>query len=125
MILDIPVQQVIDEFHDKFHARQMFEDEYLESKGVKFDFGKRNQQIQHPAIYLLTVPSLNIVGGAHSVIYHVYPSGCGGFFHDLHDPVMGRENKKYYVTHFKDEQSELAVKLSFYTINLVIWPDAI
>ena len=116
-----PVQDVIDEFHDAFHSREMFEDDYLESKGIKFEYGKRNQLIDGEGIYLLTVPSLNIEGGAHSIVYHIYKEeGSEGYFHVLYDPAEGREGKKFYVHHFHTEKNDLAVKLKFYTVDLVI-----
>jgi len=121
MMINMPAQQVIDEFHDKFHARQLFEDDFLDSKGIKYECANRNEQIESAGIYLLTVPSLNIEGGGHSIVYHVYPAETeGSFYHDLHDPVMGRDGKKFYVTHFHTDPSPLAVKLNFYTIDLVI-----
>lgn len=93
---------------------------YLHTKGVKVDCGYPahiSHCIQLGEVYLLTVPSLNIQGGFHSIIWDARG-------HDdnmiCYDPCRGREGRKFYVW---DEEVENGVPLNGYVIDFRIVSD--
>lgn len=120
MILDQQVERVIEEFHDKYCAWELFPDEYLESKGLKVKLGKPWDQIRECGMYLLCVPSLGIEGGLHSILYWISPADNGEFFHQVLDPNQGLGAAKYYISSLQEVDDPLAVKLKSYSIDLTV-----
>lgn len=93
MILGIPVEEVIEEFHEDFFNRDINVSEYLTMKGVRNkQLLALNDDIYTGRIYLLTVPSLNFPGLMHYMLMEVHEN-----YYTLHDPNWGREGKKHYI----------------------------
>lgn len=110
MILDLPVQQVIDEFHRDYCDDKITSAEYLQSKGVKVKI--------HPAItrkrsfkglHLITVPSLNIEGALHQIIWDRRVGEDGPI---IFDPNEGKPGKRYYVNKWPEDMQEGEVNVS-------------
>lgn len=126
MILDIPVEKAIYEFHEKYYTeRNITCSEYLQSKGLKVermyaDFSP--SRINYNAVYGLIVPSLNIEGGTHFVLMEVDSEGnwC------IYDPNYKKESKKYYIpVKYEDNDNNLEVGINSYVIEFSISVDDI
>lgn len=121
MILGIPAEQVIDEYHEKHHAGEQNAAQYLERKGVRFEMGDPFMGVKEAGLYLLTVPSLNLQAINHNILYLMWPSEKEGYFyHELLDPNRGREGRLYYKLKFEDSNDPLAVNLGSLIVDLVI-----
>lgn len=113
MLLDVPAQQVVDEFHDKYYVTQeQLPHEYLAAKGISTKPGISTELSLYPGkLYLVAAASLNLEGQMHEIIVD---------FRDeekpllVLDPNMGKEGKKYYV--YKPE-----AKLQENEVNLTCW----
>lgn len=69
MILGIPAQQIVDEFHARFTAYEMDEQEYLAEHCVVIEpVAKRWAPVESGHVYMLTVPSLNNNGMFHAIL---------------------------------------------------------
>jgi len=105
MLLDIPVEQVEDEFHEKYIYGKIEIDEYLHVKGMAcrptlavMSHGK----MQRETYYIITAPSLNYPAYLHQLIMY--------FDDDLEewiilDPNKGNGHRKYYVN-IKDKKKK-------------------
>ena len=70
-------------------------------------------------MYLITVPSLNVVGGLHHIIMDLRSDT-----EIILDPNYGRVGKKYYTGWSVKSESLLAVQLSAFLIDLIFIPEA-
>lgn len=93
MALSIPQEQVISEFHDEYFQGRTTLGKYLTSKGISYTpigFEERffpEDEEEH--VYFCTVPSLNIEGGLHEIIWHWWEGG-----NKIYDPAQGFISKK-------------------------------
>ena len=126
MILGVPVEEVINEFHEKYYTECSITcAKYLQSKGLTVermyaDFSPKN--IDYNTVYGLIVPSLNIEGGTHMVLMEVDSEGnwC------IYDPNYKKESKKYYIpVKYEDNDNNLEVGINSYVINFSISVDDI
>ena len=117
MILSIPVENVVEEFHERYFEMQSISvSEYLFSKGVRTIPGLTSYMIlEWERVYLLCVPSINEVAAFHSLLVDTR-----GQETVIYDPAMGREGKKYYV--LQDPENELEIKLKAYNIHYEVMP---
>lgn len=95
MALGLPQEQVISEFHDDYFQGKTTLGKYLTSKGISFTpigfeetFYPEDEDEEH--VYFLTVPSLNIEGGLHEIIWHWWEGGGN----QIYDPARGFVTKK-------------------------------
>lgn len=95
MIVDAPVEQIVDAFHHQFFDKQTIKIRdiltYLDLSynARPLDVGSR---IMPGLVYLLTVPSLNVQGCFHCVVVDYRdPSNPR-----VLDPGKGRKGSKYY-----------------------------
>lgn len=68
MITGLPVETVIDEFHDEFMGYNLDVKTYLETKGVIVERTEDRHALGFDSVYLLIVPSLNSIGQFHCVL---------------------------------------------------------
>lgn len=68
MLMDRPVEAVVDEFHDDFYNYFIELDSYLAKHGVKLERTVNRQFLEHGAVYVLLVPSLNSHAHFHQVL---------------------------------------------------------
>ena len=70
MISGKSVNEVTAEFHDGYHNRDIDIYEYLDALGIRFikKYPCEKQTLKKGFVYLLAVPSLNIVGGMHEIV---------------------------------------------------------
>jgi hypothetical protein len=95
MILDIEQQKVIDNFHTAYLEGEKEIWDYFEERGVDFRRCLAGERTLNPdCLYLISVPSLNLVGNSHMLVAETNKEG--GWW--LYDPNQGREDRKYYVT---------------------------
>lgn len=94
MVLGIPEEVVIQEFHKDYFQGKTTLGKYLTSKGIDFTpigfeeaFYPEDDIEEH--VYFLTVPSLNIEGNLHEIIWHWWEGG-----NKIYDPAQGFEFKK-------------------------------
>jgi hypothetical protein len=125
MIIGEQVDKVIDEFHGKYwgvNEGQFKVTDYLKQKGIEFTLCDFETRIDREGVYLVTVPSLNIEGGNHQIIWALEAAEQDGYFYQyLFDPAYGREDKKYYTN--IDEllvSDSLARKINGYSVDLHI-----
>lgn len=93
MLVDEPVQGLIDQFHEKYRAGATSMGQLLNELQIpctSFDSLSLPTLISSGA-YLVSVPSLNIQGGMHQIIIEVTEDG---YF--VNDPVKGIEGKLFY-----------------------------
>ena len=95
MLMDEPVQDVIDAYHKAYFDDQSMDvHDILRENGFTFTHEKagRVQTLLPGTVYLLTVASLNIPGGLHQILVDyrepVMPR--------VLDPAKGYSNRKYY-----------------------------
>lgn len=93
MLVDEPVQGLIDQFHAKYREgatsmRQLLDE--LQVPCTSFD-SLDLPPLKDEGAYLVSVPSLNIQGGMHQIIIEVTDDN-----YRVVDPVKGREGKLFY-----------------------------
>ncbi|EIC84720.1 hypothetical protein [Serratia sp. M24T3] len=108
MVVGLPVQEVIDKWHEHFHAgKGEWLDDALDYYGKQYFYGHpRKATITNGFIYFLTVPSLNIEAGMHQVLCLAL-EGNGV---TIYDPAKGRENARYYVAGKPHSANEVQIK---------------
>lgn len=118
MVAGIPAAEAVRRFHRDYRNNGMSLRKILNELKVpftSFDSADENS-LGDEGAYLCTAPSLNIVAGTHEIIIEV--TGDDYF---VIDPVMGREDRKYYVK--RGEASGLAIDLGGFTIDAFISSD--
>ena len=126
MILGIPVESVINEFHKKYYEDiDITCTEYLQGKGLKVDrmyADSSPKYIDYNTIYGLIVPSLNIEGGTHMVLMEVDSLGNWS----IYDPNYKKESKKYYIpVKYEDNCNSFEVGINSYIIEFRVSIDDI
>ena len=93
MLVDEPVQGLIERFHARYRAGATSMRQLLEELEVPFrSFDSCDlPMLEHEGAYLVSVPSLNIQGGMHQIIIEVTDEN-----YQVFDPVKGLEGKMYY-----------------------------
>lgn len=118
MILHRPVDQVREEIHAAYREDGMSLGEFLDLFGVpftEFQTAGRNN-IDRDGIWVVAVPSLNLVGIMHQVLVEYLPDKIWAVF----DPNEGKEGKKFY-TASDSHESDMAVRFtSGYTVEAFI-----
>lgn len=121
MLTGIPIHDVIETFHYDWKAKKSNPAVFLNRNG--FNYEVNHNPFCHTAewgsVYLLTVPSLNIVGGLHHIIMDLRSDT-----EVILDPNYGKAGKKYYTGWSKKSESLLAIQLSAFLIDLVFIPKA-
>lgn len=121
MILDVPVEQVIAEFHEAYFAKRTPNSItpliYLHSKGVvAIPQSSENNTLYWGRLYLLCVPSLNTVAANHSILADLTDEGN----FRLYDPAQGYVSRFYYIPKGAEDDHSNAVELEAYTIDYEI-----
>lgn len=114
MILNKPVVEVIEEFHDAYFENKISVAAYLARNDVNF----REMYISEDPdwkLYLAAVPSLNIIGGLHHILLDLRYGDCVVF-----DPNKGRANIKYYISYHDVPKNDLEVSLTSYITDMEI-----
>jgi hypothetical protein len=109
MVTGNNIDLVTSQFHALYRGQKIEMHDYLISMDVPFTrcmAGDRTMPVD--AVVIVSVPSLNIVGGLHYVVIETLPDGSGW----LLDPNRGREGGKYYVMHESLVDNDLAVPLN-------------
>ena len=120
MILNQPVSEVINDFHQEYLRGEIDVDEYLHIRGIKcVPLMSTISTMLWDRVYFLSVPSLNKLGYWHQVL---------GYFENdkfvLLDPNKGREDKLYYVEHDVEFTKPNEFRLKSYLYNFEVWfPD--
>ena len=117
MILDVPAEQVIKEFHDPYMAQTREIDEYLHSKNIKCrPLLSVGNTILGDRIYIFSVPSLNMDAMFHQILGYYQ-----GDNFKIADPNQGREGRRYYVPHDKLDLEDNEVHLNSYSFDYEVW----
>lgn len=117
MILGTSVDKVVNEFHPDWRDRKSNPAEYLQSKKVAHitNCSPYDNMLEWGNLYLITVPSLNLVGSMHHVL-----ADLRGDLEIILDPNKGREGKKYYTGWSRGPEDELGVQLKSWVIDMQI-----
>lgn len=118
MLLNEPVDKIHKEFNDKYHSYDIWPDDFLMGSGLKVsEVSMKHEAKLGEGVYLVSVPSLNIVAGTHQIIFDYR----GNKF-KLYDPNKGRVNKKYYIFHNYDNTPllENEVELNCFRFDYLI-----
>jgi hypothetical protein len=93
VILDRPVDEIVEEFHEGYMSGEIEVSAYLRSKGLTVEACTCEHTLENDCIYLLSVPSKNVPGLSHYVVVDLRVEGglCR-----VYDPNNGKEGKKYY-----------------------------
>lgn len=115
MVAGIPAAEAVERFHKRYREEHLSLRNILDELGIPFtSFDSADDScLGDEGAYLCTAPSLNIVAGTHEIIIEVT-----GEDYFVIDPVMGREDRKYYVK--RGEASGLAIDLGGFTIDAFI-----
>lgn len=97
MISGLPVEIIIEEFHEAFHNFEIDEKSYMEKKGVILERTDNRTHLEFGKVYLLVVPSLNSVGQFHMVVCDTRNREQGM---EIFDPA--RKTSQRYVAHDAD-----------------------
>jgi len=125
MILNCDVQELIPVFHEKYYDavdNRLKVTDFLKEKGVPFELCNFESMPEKAGVYLVTVPSLNIKGGTHQILWIMEESDQEGYFYQrIFDPATGREDRFFY-TDIEEllNSNTLATKLSGYALDLHI-----
>lgn len=94
MVSGKPASEIIERFHIKYRQGGLSLRQMLDELGVPFrSFDSADEPaLEWEGAYICTSPSLNIQGGTHQIIVEVT-----GENYWVHDPVMGRDERLYYV----------------------------
>lgn len=94
--------------------------QYIQSKGIKVDPEYRTIDMRATSperVYLVVVPSLNILAGSHQIILDLRSYEGNKY---LYDPAEGRKDRKYYVINNEAVKDRLQVALSAFAIDCEI-----
>jgi hypothetical protein len=122
MILGVDQQLIIDEYHERHLASEIMPDEYFRSKGLdcKLHYTRDNvRQLEPDRVYLMCVPSLNILGGLHSMVSHTFLNEEGNLMWWTYDPNNGYEGRKFYPDDHANIQWMLDISVS--VADLLKW----
>lgn len=116
MIVNKPVQEIVDQFHENYRTHCTPLREMLNKLGVPFE---SFDSADHPnlcevGVYMVTVPSLNIRAGIHQILIEVRD-----FDYLVIDPVKGIEGRFYYVAR-GEAKGEFEVDLGGFGIDAYI-----
>lgn len=94
MIAGVQAREVIDRYHSGYRDGSVKLRSMLEGLGIRFSSFDTvdGGDLCEEGAYLVTAPSLNIQGGTHQIIIELTDSD---YF--VIDPVMGRDDRLYYV----------------------------
>ncbi len=108
MILDVPVSEIIDDFHYKYHDHKDIPSHYMRRKGLPVkSLLAESADMMMNKIYGLIVPSLNIEAGTHLILMEIDDNDNVA----IYDPAYLREDKRYYVYNkIPDTPSEVLLK---------------
>lgn len=118
MLTNKPVDEVKQKYHDDYRSGKCSIRKMLDESGLSYkEFGTLEEAgMVEEGAYLATVPSLNIRGGNHSVVFEVTEDG---YF--ILDPVEGREGRFYYISRGNEHlHGDLAVVLNGYQLDAFI-----
>ncbi len=120
MLLGIPVERVLEEFHDRYKAHEVKPFDYLAGKIQAHYPVDAEEDLEWDRVYLLGVPSLNIRGGMHAVLLDTR----GGKLR-LYDPNVGKAGREYYFLS-RESLSSVAggVLLTSWAISLYVTEEA-
>ncbi len=119
MILGEPAENVIDEFHGRYvNDFDVPEGKLLEERGYDVKYHLTCERyFESGRVYCLGVPSLNIVGGMHAVVFDYRdPDNM-----ILLDPNEGYPDRKYYV--WPKAEGDLQVTLNGFDIDFSVSVD--
>lgn len=117
MLVGKPVNEIVERFHDEYRAGRLSMRSMLDSLGVPFQsFDSADlPDLSNSGAYLITTPSLNILGGVHQCVLEIGPSD-----YQVLDPVAGREGKRRYVKRGEAGDDPTAVELGGFTVDAFI-----
>lgn len=119
MILDVPVANVVEYFHEDWVAGKTDPALFLARNLAKFQIHREpfDNTLEYGKVYLLTVPSINVMSKNHHVIVDMR-HGEGKEI--VYDPNNGRVDIKYYVGWTKGRQVLEQYPLNSWAIDLII-----
>ncbi len=117
MLVNEPVSVTVNRFHDAYRDGSLTLRSMLDRLGLGYT---AFYSIDCPAMvdegaYLCTAPSLNIEAGNHQILIELTDDG-----YYVHDPVMGRHDRKFYVARGAAPDNPLAVDLGGFIIDAFI-----
>lgn len=92
MILNLDVEKVTDDFHQGYVNGNKEPHEYLDNK---IDYRKClacERRMKQNHVYMVSVPSINMVGGSHMMVIHRSSDECW----ITYDPNEGKEGRLVY-----------------------------
>lgn len=94
MLLDVPAEQLVEEYDGQYHADPYTLPAFMESKGIGFECRRTEEPICWDSVYLATVPSANIPYVNHQVIIDARLDPI-----KVYDPAdgYGEDRKSYYM----------------------------
>ncbi|UIU26973.1 hypothetical protein SA80RD_86 [Escherichia phage vB_EcoS_SA80RD] len=120
MILNKPVEKVIEEFHSRYYNNwEITISEYLTKNGVQHHCseGGGRETLHMGGLFLCTVPSLNIPGALHQIVIDMTDHKF-----IVHDPIKGWEGKKFYVGPDQDPEETGAFIIHTWVKDVEILP---
>jgi len=92
MVLDLPLDEVMEAFHDDYHEGEIRAEDYIRMRGVDVELlFAAGSRVYSDQLYIVSVPSLNLEGINHVVVMDTRNNETKVF-----DPNEGREGKRYY-----------------------------
>lgn len=115
MLLDEDVSGIVDEFHQAWRAGTESPATFLKKRGVDFlvHGDPYDNRLEWGKVFLLTVPSLNIIGGLHHIVIDLRDEV------KVLDPNKGKEWKKYYIS-WDAEPKKDEVRLHAWDIDMEV-----
>lgn len=117
MLLGMDVEEAVKNYHEGLFSHDCWYDEIFDIHGIPYRYNPATnpgQTTYTQKIYLLGVPSLNVIGGMHQVIFDTRHVN----FPTVIDPNKGIPGKKYYT--YGDPKNDDEVKMISWNIDLEI-----
>lgn len=116
MLIDQPAAEVVEKVHLRYREQGLSLRQMMGELGIEFQSFDTcdDNPLDSVGAYLCTAPSLNIVAGTHQIIVEVTEDD---YF--VHDPVMGRDDRKFY-TKRGQATGDLEVDLQGFSVDAFI-----
>lgn len=115
MLFNVPIEQIINDFHEKYHNNDIELYEFLDNHDICYEVRDiKTNHFDKFGFYFVTVPSLNFQATNHQILCEISEDGF-----NLYDPQKGT-GKKYYVWKDADDVEIDEVLISGYTIDIYI-----
>lgn len=116
MVTGMPIEQVMEEFHDKYCTHEIDVYNYLVQKGFLVRIANSVDLIMENRLYIVHVASVNAPAVLHEIVVDTRNEDLV-----VYDPNDGKEGKEIYVSHTLKELAQHEHHLKSYGIDFEVF----